>query len=172
MDPATIMMMLDMAKKSGILGGGPIPNEGQTGPNPNAGPSKFQMGLSESMGIPAPTKGVPSREDMDPMGSPPIGGTGEITVNAPAPFIGPGFTPGESGEIMPSGGEAPGGPGGGGGGPGGGGLPPWFQKLGMGAQVGESLGQKAPPPPSLPGGGRFDMQNSLPQWLQIMMRGR
>ena len=45
-----------------------------------------------------------------------------------------------------------------------------LEKLGMGAKVGETLMPKAPPPPALPGGGRFDMENTLMQWLQSMGR--
>lgn len=157
------------------------PSPGQTGPNPNAGPTKFNMGIKDGMNIPnnkapgggfglgmdsmglgAPTKGTGGwpADDPDWIGPPQQFG-GDITVTGeepfePPPWVGP-PQPGVEGTE-----------GGGGGGPGG--LPPWFEKLAAGAQVGEALGQKAPPPPSLPGGGRFDAQNSLLQWLQSMGR--
>jgi hypothetical protein len=175
---------------SGQMAGGPSP--GQTGPNPNAGPSKFSLGIKEGMNIPnneAPgggfglglksvglgaggaggaggTGGWP--DDPDWIGPPePFGG--DITVTGDMPFDDTfGRVPGPGGEGG-GGGDGGGGGGGDGGGKPGGGLPPWFEKLAAGAQVGEALGQKAPPPPALPNA-QFDMENSLMQWLQSIGR--
>lgn len=134
--------------------------------------SKFQLGIEESMGRPNPnTKGF----DLGGHGGPaynnqgggfglglksgalPVGGTGEITVTADAPQnqstgIDPDAGPGRTGK----GGVA--------------GMPPWMDKLMGGLQVGEALRPEQVRPPSLPGGGRFDHENSVLKFLQMMGR--